>query len=231
MKELILTKYDIIIEDIQKGNNTDAIDELFSFWEEKVMPNLSKFYINKKVLQSVDEIEKKMKIIDEFRKKDNKDDRRKQMINLHNEGKTKTTYKRQVTGSANSNLLFHDLDVSESFKNILKETNEEENNREIKTESLESASFIYKKEELDKNIISVTKNKKAIIGYIDFDLLLQRIAMETPIYHDEELNDFLLEGICLQYPNFIKFDNFIAKIISCFHFNYSRYLKNEKENN
>ena len=231
MKELILTKNDIIIEDIQKGNSIDAIDELFSFWDEKVMPNLSKYYINKKVLQSIDEIEKKMKIIDEYRKKGKKDEKRNQMVNLHNEGKTKTTYKRQVTGSANSNLLFHDLDVSESFKNILKETNEEENNREIKTESLESASFIYKKEELDKNIISVTKNKKAIIGYIDFDLLLQRIAMETPIYHDEELNDFLLEGICLQYPNFIKFDNLIAKIISCFHFNYSRYLKNEKENN
>lgn len=153
------------------------------------------------------------------------------MVNMHNEGKTKTTYKRQVTTSANSNLLFHDLDVSESFKNILKQTNEEDSNSGIKIDSLESASFIYKHEELDKNIISVIKNKKAIIGYIDFDLLLQRIAMETPIYHDDEMNDFVLEGICLQYPNFIKFDNFIAKIISCFHFNYSRYLKKEKENN
>jgi hypothetical protein len=195
------------------------------------MPNLSKYYINKKVLQSVDEIDKKMQIIDEFRKKDKKEEKRKQMVNMHNEGKTKTTYKRQVTTSANSNLLFHDLDVSESFKNILKQTNEEESNSGIKIDSLESASFIYKHEELDKNIISVTKNKKAIIGYIDFDLLLQRIAMETPIYHDDEMNDFVLEGICLQYPNFIKFDNFIAKIISCFHFNYSRYLKKEKENN
>lgn len=195
------------------------------------MPNLSKYYINKKVLQSVDEIDKKMQIIDEFRKKDKKEEKRKQMVNMHNEGKTKTTYKRQVTTSANSNLLFHDLDVSESFKNILKQTNEEESNSGIKIDSLESASFIYKHEELDKNIISVIKNKKAIIGYIDFDLLLQRIAMETPIYHDDEMNDFVLEGICLQYPNFIKFDNFIAKIISCFHFNYSRYLKKEKENN
>ena len=195
------------------------------------MPNLSKYYINKKVLQSVDEIDKKMQIIDEFRKKDKKEEKRKQMVNMHNEGKTKTTYKRQVTTSANSNLLFHDLDVSESFKNILKQTNEEDSNSGIKIDSLESASFIYKHEELDKNIISVTKNKKAIIGYIDFDLLLQRIAMETPIYHDDEMNEFVLEGICLQYPNFIKFDNFIAKIISCFHFNYSRYLKKEKENN
>lgn len=195
------------------------------------MPNLSKYYINKKVLQSVDEIDKKMQIIDEFRKKDKKEEKRKQMVNMHNEGKTKTTYKRQVTTSANSNLLFHDLDVSESFKNILKQTNEEDSNSGIKIDSLESASFIYKHEELDKNIISVIKNKKAIIGYIDFDLLLQRIAMETPIYHDDEMNDFVLEGICLQYPNFIKFDNFIAKIISCFHFNYSRYLKKEKENN
>ena len=195
------------------------------------MPNLSKYYINKKVLQSVDEIDKKIQIIDEFRKKDKKEEKRKQMVNMHNEGKTKTTYKRQVTTSANSNLLFHDLDVSESFKNILKQTNEEDSNSGIKIDSLESASFIYKHEELDKNIISVIKNKKAIIGYIDFDLLLQRIAMETPIYHDDEMNDFVLEGICLQYPNFIKFDNFIAKIISCFHFNYSRYLKKEKENN
>ena len=38
---------------------------------------------------------------------------------------------------------------------------------------------------------------------MDLDLLLQRIAMETPIYYEEDMNDYLIEGICLQHTNFI----------------------------
>ena len=66
---------------------------------------------------------------------------------------------------------------------------------------------------------------------MDLDLLLQRIAMETPIYYEEDMNDYLIEGICLQHTNFIVSNIFITKIISCFNFNYSRYLKDQKEEN
>ena len=149
------------------------------------------------------------------------------MVNLHNEGKTKTTYKKPASGTSDSQFLFNTPLVTDGFKNVIKEKGE---NKNIKRDSIFNASFVYKNEELDKNIISIERNKKTIIGYIDLDLLLQRIAMEAPIFHDEEVNDYLLEGLCLQHPNFIFSEIFISKIISCFNFNYSRYLKDEKQN-
>jgi hypothetical protein len=153
------------------------------------------------------------------------------MIAMHNEGKTKTTYRKPIGGVTNSQFLFNTPFVSESFQKVIKETKEEEENNENIIDSLDNASFIHKNEELDKNIISIVRYKKNIIGYMDLDLLLQRIAMETPIYYEEDMNDYLIEGICLQHTNFIVSNIFITKIISCFNFNYSRYLKDQKEEN
>ena len=153
------------------------------------------------------------------------------MIAMHNEGKTKTTYRKPIGGVTNSQFLFNTPFVSESFQKVIKETKEEEENNENIIDSLDNASFIHKNEELDKNIISIARYKKNIIGYMDLDLLLQRIAMETPIYYEEDMNDYLIEGICLQHTNFIVSNIFITKIISCFNFNYSRYLKDQKEEN
>ena len=153
------------------------------------------------------------------------------MIAMHNEGKTKTTYRKPIGGVTNSQFLFNTPFVSESFQKVIKETKEEEENNENIIDSLDNASFIHKDEELDKNIISIVRYKKNIIGYMDLDLLLQRIAMETPIYYEEDMNDYLIEGICLQHTNFIVSNIFITKIISCFNFNYSRYLKDQKEEN
>ena len=150
---------------------------------------------------------------------------------MHNEGKTKTTYRKPIGGVTNSQFLFNTPFVSESFQKVIKETKEEEENNENIIDSLDNASFIHKNEELDKNIISIVRYKKNIIGYMDLDLLLQRIAMETPIYYEEDMNDYLIEGICLQHTNFIVSNIFITKIISCFNFNYSRYLKDQKEEN
>ena len=62
-----------------------------------------------------------------------------------------------------------------------------------------------------------------IIGYMDLDLLLQRIAMETTIYHEDHMNNYLTEVICLHHTNLIV-TNIITKIISCFNYNYFRYL-------
>ena len=204
-----------------------------SFWNNKVIVNLSKFYINKNILESIDEIDKRIQKIDEkYQKKDEKDDKeekRKKMIAMHNEGKTKTTYRKPIGGVTNSQFLFNTPFVSESFQKVIKETKEEEENNENIIDSLDNASFIHKDEEIDKNIIAIVRYKKNIIGYMDLDLLLQRIAMETPIYYEEDMNDYLIEGICLQHTNFIVSNIFITKIISCFNFNYSRYLKDQKE--
>ena len=217
---------------MQKGLNIEGIEELLSFWNNKVIVNLSKFYINKNILESIDEIDKRIQKIDEkYQKKDEKDDKeekRKKMIAMHNEGKTKTTYRKPTAGITNSQFLFNTPFVSESFQKVIKETKEEEEQNENIIDSLDNASFIHKDEELDKNIISIVRYKKNIIGYMDLDLLLQRIAMETPIY-EEEMNDYLIEGICLQHTNFIVSNIFMTKIISCFNFNYSRYLKDQKE--
>lgn len=153
------------------------------------------------------------------------------MIAMHNEGKTKTTYRKPTGGVTNSQFLFNTPFVSENFQKVIKESKEEEeNNNEKIIDSLDNASFIHKDEELDKNIISIVRYKKNIIGYMDLDLLLQRIAMETPIYYEDDMNDYLIEGVCLQHTNFIVSNIFITKIISCFNYNYSRYLKDQKEN-
>ncbi len=258
LKNLVLNKDDIIIEAIEKDLAKEGIKELLNFWNEKVISNLSKFYLNKQILGAIDEIDKKIQKIDEKynnkkeensdnsddseksdkigdlqpiqkEEKDTKEDKRKRMISMHNEGKTKTTYKKSL--SANSNLLFNTPLVSDSFQNVIKKSkNEEKETNENIIDSLDNASFTPKKEELDKNVISVIRYKKKIIGYLDLDLLLQRIAMETPVFPEDEMNDYLIEGICLQHPNFIVTNILISKIISCFNFNYSRYLKNEDEN-
>ena len=148
---------------------------------------------------------------------------------MHNEGKTKTTYRFPLGSSTNSQFLFNTPFMSEAFQNVIKESNEEDENKDNIIDSLDKATFIYKTEELDKNVISIVRYKETIIGYIDLDCLLQRIAMETPIFLNEDMNDYLLEGLCLQHSNFILSDILIKKIISCFKYNYSRYLENEND--
>ena len=84
------------------------------------------------------------------------------MIAMHNEGKTKTTYRKPIGGVTNSQFLFNTPFVSESFQKVIKETKEEEENNENIIDSLDNASFIHKNEELDKNIISIVRYKKNI---------------------------------------------------------------------
>ena len=226
MKELIINKNDVILESIEKGLDSPGVEQLRSFWAQKVVPNLSKFSIDKALLQSINEIDRKVKIIEsKLQKQGAATDRRKKMLNLHNDGKMKTSYKKQAGTASNSQFLFNTPLVTDAFKNVIKE--DKETNTVL--DSLKNAAFTYQKEELNKNVISAERSKKTIIAYMDLDVLLQRIAMEEPVFHDEEVNDFLLEGICLQHPNFITSEILISKIISCFKFNYDRYLKNENK--
>lgn len=242
-----------MFEAINRGLDNPGIDKLLTFWNEKINKNLSKFHVNKNILEAIDEVDKRIqKIEEQFEKKDEpekeekneieekdseeendekdeKELKRKQMIAMHNEGKTKTTYRFPLGSSTNSQFLFNTPFMSEAFQNVIKESNEEDENKDNIIDSLDKATFIYKTEELDKNVISIVRYKETIIGYIDLDCLLQRIAMETPIFLNEDMNDYLLEGLCLQHSNFILSDILIKKIISCFKYNYSRYLENEND--
>ena len=225
MKELIANKEDIIKDAIEKGLDNPGVEELCSFWAQKVSINVSKFSMNKTLLQYIDEIDRKVQLIEtKLQRRGALTDRRKKMLNLHNDGKMKTTYKKSVSSSiSNSQFLFNTPLVTDAFKNVIKE------DKDIILDSLNNAEFVYKKEELDKNVISIERFKKTIITYMDLDVLLQRIAMEEPVFHDEEINDYLLEGLCLQHTNFITSEFLISKMLSCFRFNYKRYLEDEKK--
>ena len=230
MKELIVNKEDIIIDAIEKELDNPGVEELLSFWSQKVGTNVSKFSINKTLLQYIDEIDRRVQTIEsKIQRKGAIDDKRKKMLNLHKDGKTKTTYKKPASNLSNSLFLFSTPLVTDAFKNVIKENKDNSHNKSIILDSLNNAEFVYKKEELDKNVISIERFKKTIIAYMELDVLLQRIAMEEPIFHDEDINDYLLEGLCLQHPNFITTDFLISKIISCFKFNYRRYLENENK--
>ena len=225
MKELIANKEDIIKDAIEKGLDNPGVEELCSFWAQKVSINVSKFSMNKTLLQYIDEIDRKVQLIEtKLQRRGALTDRRKKMLNLHNDGKMKTTYKKSASSSiSNSQFLFNTPLVTDAFKNVIKE------DKDIILDSLNNAEFVYKKEELDKNVISIERFKKTIITYMDLDVLLQRIAMEEPVFHDEEINDYLLEGLCLQHTNFITSEFLISKMLSCFRFNYKRYLEDEKK--
>ena len=229
---MIVNKDDIIFEAIEKDLDNPGIIELREFWSQKVNPNLSKFFQNNKnILSYIDEIDKRIQKIEaKYQRKDEIDSKRKKMLAMHNEGKNKTGYKKQAGVTSNSQLLFNTPLVNDAFQKVIKEDNDDnKDGKEILKNSLNNAAFVYKTEELDKNVIPVERYKKTIIGYMDLDLLLQRIAMETLIFHDEEINNFLLEGLCLQHTNFISSDALISKIISCFNFNYNRYLKSKNQ--
>ena len=220
-----------MIEAIVKGSDNPGIDKLLTFWNEKIIENLSKFHINKNILESIDEIDKKIQTIAPLCHKEDEEDKGSEKDENEKEEKEEKEENDEIDEKnnkscknigeiTNSQLLFKTPFFSE-------EPIDEKNENIIQT--LDNASFVYKKEELDKNIISMLRYKETIIGYIDLDLLLQRIAMEAPIFNNKEMNEYLLEGLCLQHPIFISSDFLMTKIISCFKYNYSRYINNEKE--
>jgi chorismate mutase len=223
----MINRDDIIIESLEKGLYNTAIKELLTLWSQKVIVNLSKFFSNKKILEYIDEIDKRIQKIEEIANSKTDKDKKEDEKQIARGSSSSLKLYGEIT---NSQIIFNSPFVTESFQNIIRESKDIDQNEHFRF-SLDNSSFIYKTEELDKSIIPVMKYKKAIIGYIDLDSLLQRIAMEAPIFYDEELNNLLLEGLCLQHTNFIPSDIFMSKIISCFNYNYSRFLKNENEAN
>ena len=228
-----------MMEAISKGVDNPGIDKLLSFWNEKIIVNLSKFHINKNILESIDEVDQRMQKIDQLYHKDDeedkiseKDENEKEEKEENDEVYDKNSLMLEKTQTScknigGSQLLFNTPFANELFQNAINDSTEENNENIV--QSLDNASFVYKKEELNKNVISMVRYKEVIIGYMDLDLLLQRIAMEAPIFNNKEMNEYLLEGLCLQHPIFISSDFLMTKIISCFKYNCARYLNNGKD--
>ena len=96
--------------------------------------------------------------------------------------------------------------------------------------NLESCLFHFHREKAGKNILTIMRKKKTIIGYLDIDLFLQRIAIEQPVFDNIQDNDRLFRGFCLQHPTFINSVVLVTKMISCFNYFYSRYLNQNNDN-
>ena len=159
---MIVNKDDIIFEAIEKDLDNPGIIELREFWSQKVNPNLSKFFQNNKnILSYIDEIDKRIQKIEaKYQRKDEIDSKRKKMLAMHNEGKNKTGYKKQAGVTSNSQLLFNTPLVNDAFQKVIKEDNDDnKDGKEILKNSLNNAAFVYKTEELDKNVIPVERYK------------------------------------------------------------------------
>ena len=63
---------------------------------------------------------------------------------MHNEGKTKTTYMKLLGAITNFQFLFNSTFKSEAFQNVIKESNEEDENNGNIIDSLDNNSFIKK---------------------------------------------------------------------------------------
>ena len=72
------------------------------------------------------------------------------------------------------------------------------------------------------NIKPLNKSKKEKLNFINVDLFLEYISLKKPFFKNEEDNNNLIEGFCLQHKIFISQEILINKIISCFDFFYPK---------
>lgn len=144
----------------------------------------------------------------------------------------------RYTNRLNSSKVVNKFDYH-SFNNNNNEDQESNNNKHAflrypnkksvtlhpnVSNSLEVKYFNYQEGQQDSNIIMKTKFSKTFINFIDIDLFLQFIALDKNFLENEEEDDNLIEGFCLQYQTFMFPENLINKVISCFEFFYTRYL-------
>ena len=98
----------------------------------------------------------------------------------------------------------------------------------IKNDSLTSPTFNSELELEEENIFYNEQSEKQFVKYITIDLLIKKIATEEMICENEERYNNLVEGICIEYPNFINKDILLNKLISAFNYFFSRYTNSEK---
>ena len=219
MNKILYEKETLFLEIISRGYGNRDLYNLFNFWN-KVRENLSKFSINKNLVNTIKEIEKQVANLELNIKLKEEEKQKNNSVKL-NKNSNNHVYINKIIRNQN------ELNKSEK-QHMLKE------NVKIKKVDLnkkENNSFIFCEEILDKNIFQISKNGQNIISFIDIDLFLQRIAQGKNIYDDITMENNLLNGFCVQHTAFIKTDVLISKIISCFNYFYSRYKQRISKKN
>ena len=185
-----------------------SLDNLINFWKNNVRKNLSKFLTFRKIIEIVNELNKKIDILETIIN-NNK--------NSLKEDSFKTAKSKQIKNELNENAkkldkkLFFNRNGSAGVIH------------ELKINKLKVKLFNYQEEKLNNNYITKTENSKISIVYIDIDLFLQSIAKGKSIYEDPNDAKLFIEGFCLQYQLFMNQDVLIKKIMSCFNYFYSKY--------
>ena len=96
-------------------------------------------------------------------------------------------------------------------------------NKSVYLIKLQSKHIIPKKTNSQNlNIKTLNKYKKDNLNFINVDLFLEYISLKKPFFENEEDNNNLIEGFCLQHKIFISQEILINKIISCFDFFYPK---------
>ena len=242
-----------------------GINNLLTFWSEKIRENLTNFFVDQKLLVLIDEIDQKITKIEskkESIEKENKKEREKKNYKITS-GKERTSapyiYKPVVKEKDKKLVnIFDTKNDTNKAGSVYSRRNERKNADSIRysrktvelegkkfpeinldlnnkkeygttINNLQNNSFNFQEAKIGENILEISKKNKNIISYIDIDLFLQRMAEEKKIYEDMNDNDTLLNGFCIQHPNFISTNTLVSKIISCFNYFYSRYLNQDNE--
>lgn len=219
MKKILYDKEQIFLGVINKSYGKRDLHNILDFWG-KIRNNKTKFKINTKISNLINDIDKIMVNIESNMQM--KEEEKKKNISGTSQ-KNINSFIYQKKKIINNKFSSKKMNKLSSFK--------QENNKEnkIPINNIENKSFNYSEEILDKNIFEINKNNQKIISFIDIDLFLQRIAEGKKIYNDNTMENNLMNGFCIQYTAFINTDILVSKIISCFNYFYSKYVGgNEK---
>ena len=221
MKKKFYENQQLLIELISEGFGKRDFNYLLEFWE-KIRKNLSKFTVNQKIFSLIKEIDKNVKNIESkielFKEENLKIKVSKEENKIYNR-----VHINKINNNINKNFLRSSTKLETPFnKKYI-------SNDKIKINNLENPLFQNSEEIINKNIFEKTKNNDKIISFIEIDLLLKRIAQMKNIYDDPLMETNLLSGFCLQHTAFMNTDVLVSKIISCFNYFYSLYIKKDKE--
>ena len=176
---------------------------------------MSNFFKNQQLLSIIDELDHQ---IEKFEIKKNE---LKTPLNIFKQ-KSASYLLSSGTKSLRSTFIPTAMDL------IIKEEDDNALIVTIKNDSLTSPTFNSELELEEENIFYNEQSEKQFVKYITIDLLIKKIATEEMICENEERYNNLVEGICIEYPNFINKDILLNKLISAFNYFFSRYTNSEK---
>lgn len=205
----------LLLNSIANKENNESLSALLTFWNNKVRPKLSHFFVNKNLLTIIDELDQK---IEKYEAK-----KEATQAKLLKTKQKSFSYLRQSTTSRYTRHNF--LPISSDFS-IKEEDDDISLILNNKKEALSSPIFNCENEIENENIIY----EKGIVKFISIDLFIKKLGLGEVIFNDKTKNDEFYDGLTVQYIIFLKSDTFIGKLISAFNFFYSRYMTNEDEN-